>query len=110
LDYWVELAKLLERGKFNALFLADNFGSHDVYKDSHAPAIKAGAQWPLYDPFMVRNIFTFAIEFHHWLALTVLRLCLLWLLLLKVSASESLLVQHSSLPFCLQSGSQHWIT
>ena len=27
LDYWVELAKLLERGKFDALFLADVFSA-----------------------------------------------------------------------------------
>ncbi|CAG9953765.1 unnamed protein product [Clonostachys rosea f. rosea IK726] len=40
LPYWIELAKLLEKGKFNALFLADNFGSHDVYKGSYAPAIQ----------------------------------------------------------------------
>lgn len=55
LPYWINLAKLLERGKFNALFLADNFGSHDVFKGSHAPAIQAGTQWPLYDPFVVRR-------------------------------------------------------
>src|SRR6476660_6364331 len=30
LDYWVELAKLLERGKFDALFLADVLGVYDV--------------------------------------------------------------------------------
>ncbi|KAJ9144999.1 Xenobiotic compound family [Pleurostoma richardsiae] len=53
LPYWIELAKLLEKGKFNALFLADNFGSHDTYQGSHAPAIKAGTQWPLYDPFVI---------------------------------------------------------
>ncbi|KAI8716118.1 Bac-luciferase domain-containing protein [Fusarium sp. LHS14.1] len=53
LPYWIELAKLLERGKFNALFLADNYGSQDIYKGSHAPAIKAASQWPLYDPFSV---------------------------------------------------------
>ncbi|RSL43339.1 hypothetical protein CEP54_015132 [Fusarium duplospermum] len=53
LPYWIELAKLLERGKFNALFLADNYGSHDIYKASHAPAIRAASQWPLYDPFSV---------------------------------------------------------
>ncbi|KAH7267898.1 luciferase-like domain-containing protein [Fusarium solani] len=53
LPYWIELAKLLERGKFNALFLADNYGSHDIYKGSHAPAIRAASQWPLYDPFSV---------------------------------------------------------
>ena len=54
LDYWINLAKLLDRGKFNALFLADNFGSHDIYTGSHDPAIRAGTQWPMYDPFVVR--------------------------------------------------------
>ncbi|KAH0842604.1 hypothetical protein AYO21_08010 [Fonsecaea monophora] len=53
LDYWINLAKLLDRGKFNALFLADNFGSHDVFGGSHAPAIRAGTQWPMYDPFVI---------------------------------------------------------
>ncbi|KAF2788795.1 Nitrilotriacetate monooxygenase component A/pristinamycin IIA synthase subunit A [Melanomma pulvis-pyrius CBS 109.77] len=53
LDYWIHLAKLLDRNGFNALFLADNFGSHDVYTGSHAPAIRAGSQWPLYDPFVI---------------------------------------------------------
>lgn len=53
LDYWIHVAKVLESGKINGLFLADNFGSHDVYKGSHATAIKAGCQWPLYDPFVV---------------------------------------------------------
>ncbi|KAH8593808.1 luciferase-like domain-containing protein [Bisporella sp. PMI_857] len=53
LGYWIELAKLLERGKFNALFLADNFGTHDIYKGSHEPAIRSATQWPLYDPFVV---------------------------------------------------------
>ncbi|KAF4943518.1 hypothetical protein FSARC_14903 [Fusarium sarcochroum] len=53
LPYWINLAKLLERGKFNALFLADNFGSHDTFQGSHAPAIKSATQWPLYDPFVI---------------------------------------------------------
>jgi alkanesulfonate monooxygenase SsuD/methylene tetrahydromethanopterin reductase-like flavin-dependent oxidoreductase (luciferase family) len=30
LDYWVELAKLLERGKFDALFLADVLGVYEL--------------------------------------------------------------------------------
>ncbi|EXJ77437.1 hypothetical protein A1O3_09663 [Capronia epimyces CBS 606.96] len=53
LEYWIHVAKVLESGKINALFLADNFGSHDVYRGSHATAIKAGCQWPLYDPFVI---------------------------------------------------------
>jgi alkanesulfonate monooxygenase SsuD/methylene tetrahydromethanopterin reductase-like flavin-dependent oxidoreductase (luciferase family) len=73
LQYWTDLAKLLDKGKFNALFLgmykplhttyatlgpkhyllADNFGSHDTYQGSHDPAIRSGTQWPLYDPFVI---------------------------------------------------------
>jgi long-chain alkane monooxygenase len=30
LNHWVELARLLERGKFDALFLADVLGVYDV--------------------------------------------------------------------------------
>jgi alkanesulfonate monooxygenase SsuD/methylene tetrahydromethanopterin reductase-like flavin-dependent oxidoreductase (luciferase family) len=32
LTYWTELAQLLERGKFDGLFLADVLGPYDVYK------------------------------------------------------------------------------
>jgi hypothetical protein len=34
---------------------ADNYGSHDVFQGSHAPAIKSGTQWPMYDPFSVSD-------------------------------------------------------
>ncbi|HEX4616762.1 MAG TPA: hypothetical protein VH230_12700, partial [Stellaceae bacterium] len=34
LDYWVALARILERGKFDALFLADVLGIYDVYRGS----------------------------------------------------------------------------
>lgn len=55
LDYWINLAKLLERGKFNAIFLADVLGGYDVYNgpSNIAPAAKAGAQWPVLDPSFV---------------------------------------------------------
>lgn len=43
LDYWVELAKLLERGKFDAVFFADVLGIYDVYQKSKAPSIRDGA-------------------------------------------------------------------
>ena len=44
LDYWVELAKLLERGKFDALFLADVLGVYDVYRGSPDAAIANAVQ------------------------------------------------------------------
>ncbi|MFG1347839.1 LLM class flavin-dependent oxidoreductase [Xanthobacter autotrophicus DSM 431] len=53
LDYWVELAKILERGKFDALFIADGIGVHDVYGGSADAAIRSGAQFPKHDPLML---------------------------------------------------------
>lgn len=52
LEYWTDLATTLERGKFDALFLADVVGIYDVYKNSAAPSIADGAQVPVNDPFM----------------------------------------------------------
>src|SRR3984893_6633505 len=53
LDYWVELAKLLERGKFDALFLADVLGVYDVYRGSPHAAIANAVQVPVNDPLLL---------------------------------------------------------
>jgi FMN-dependent oxidoreductase (nitrilotriacetate monooxygenase family) len=53
LDYWVEIATLLEKGKFDALFLADVIGVYDIYQDSIAPSLRDGVQVPLIDPAYV---------------------------------------------------------
>lgn len=53
LDYWIDLAKLLERGKFDAVFFADVLGIYDVYKQSKHPSIRDGVQVPLNDPAFV---------------------------------------------------------
>jgi long-chain alkane monooxygenase len=53
LDYWIELAQLLERGKFDALFIADVLGVYDVYRDSAAPAFRSAAQVPVNDPLQL---------------------------------------------------------
>ncbi|KAH8881376.1 Nitrilotriacetate monooxygenase component A/pristinamycin IIA synthase subunit A [Thozetella sp. PMI_491] len=50
LEYWIELAKLLERGGINALFLADTYGGYDTYEDSLDNCIRRAAQWPMTDP------------------------------------------------------------
>lgn len=52
LEYWIELAKLLERGTFDAVFLADVVGVYDVYRDSAAPALRDAAQIPVGDPLL----------------------------------------------------------
>ncbi|MFT4266987.1 MAG: LLM class flavin-dependent oxidoreductase [Xenophilus sp.] len=50
LDYWVELARLLEQGLFDSLFIADSLALHDVYQGSAAAALRTAAQVPKYDP------------------------------------------------------------
>ncbi|KAI1471553.1 bacterial luciferase-like protein [Daldinia caldariorum] len=50
LDYWLDLAKLLDRGGFNALFLADTYGGYDTYEGSLDNCIRRAAQWPVTDP------------------------------------------------------------
>ncbi|KAI4601547.1 hypothetical protein KJ359_011677 [Pestalotiopsis sp. 9143b] len=53
LEYWIELAKLLESGGFNALFLADTYGGYDTYEQSLDNCIRRAAQWPMTDPTIV---------------------------------------------------------
>ncbi len=53
LDYWVQLARILERGKFDALFLADVLGIYDVYQGSPRTALEHAVQVPVNDPLMV---------------------------------------------------------
>lgn len=50
LRYWTSLAQLLERGRFDGLFLADVLGVYDVYGGSPDAALRNGAQTPVGDP------------------------------------------------------------
>ncbi|EFL22134.1 NtaA/SnaA/SoxA family monooxygenase [Streptomyces himastatinicus ATCC 53653] len=50
LSYWTDLARLLERGGFDSLFIADVLGVYDVYQGSRDAAVRQGAQIPLSDP------------------------------------------------------------
>jgi dimethyl-sulfide monooxygenase len=51
LEYWTELAQLLERGKFDSLFIADVVGVYDVYRDTVAASLTDAVQVPVNDPF-----------------------------------------------------------
>ena len=53
LGYWVDLARTLERGKFDAIFLADVLGIYDVYKGGPRTALEQAVQVPVNDPLMV---------------------------------------------------------
>jgi len=50
LDYWVDLARLLERGLFDGLFLADVLGAYDLYGGNADAALRDAVQIPLLDP------------------------------------------------------------
>jgi hypothetical protein len=56
LDYWINLARLLERGGINALFLADTYGGYDTYEGSLDNCIRRAAQWPMTDPTIVSDV------------------------------------------------------
>jgi FMN-dependent oxidoreductase (nitrilotriacetate monooxygenase family) len=53
LPIWLEMAKLLEQGLFDGLFLADVLGPYDVYGGNARAAVTTGAQLPVNDPLML---------------------------------------------------------
>ena len=53
IEYWQDLARLAERGKFDGIFLADIVGVYDVYRGGPAPSITDAVQIPVNDPVMV---------------------------------------------------------
>ena len=53
LDYWVDLAKTLEKGLFDGLFIADVLGTYDVYNADLTAALTHSAQIPVNDPLQL---------------------------------------------------------
>lgn len=62
LDYWVNLATLLESGGFDGLFIADVLGTYDVYAGNDEAAIRQGAQIPVNDPLLLVSAMAHATE------------------------------------------------
>ncbi len=52
LGYWVDLARLLDEGGFDLLFLADAVGQLDVYGGGADAALSHGVQTPVTDPLL----------------------------------------------------------
>ena len=52
LKYWADLAQVLERGRFDSIFIADIFGVYDVYRGNADAAFKNAVEFPLCDPFL----------------------------------------------------------
>lgn len=53
LDYWQDLARTLERGIFDGIFIADVIGYYDVYKGNNYHALHQAAQVPVNDPIQL---------------------------------------------------------
>jgi len=53
LDYWMGLARLLEEGLFDGLFLADVLGIYDMHGGNGDAAIRNAVQVPLLDPMLI---------------------------------------------------------
>ena len=53
LEYWTDLARLLERGLFDGLFIADIVGVYDVYQKSVDLTLKESIQLPVNDPLLL---------------------------------------------------------
>src|SRR5579863_8465520 len=53
LGYWISLAKTLERGRFDGIFLADVLGIYDVYGGSPDAALRHAVQVPVNDPLLL---------------------------------------------------------
>lgn len=50
ISYWTDLAKTLEGGLFDGLFIADITGSYDVYQNNLDLTLKESIQLPSHDP------------------------------------------------------------
>jgi long-chain alkane monooxygenase len=53
LSYWTDLGRLLERGFFDGIFVADVLGVYDVYNGSPDAALASAAHVPVNDPLLL---------------------------------------------------------
>ncbi|KAL2201867.1 alkanesulfonate monooxygenase [Sarocladium strictum] len=55
INYWVDFAKVLERGKFHGLFIADVLSHYGVYKGAGNidPSLASASQMPVADPSLI---------------------------------------------------------
>ncbi|WP_423924060.1 LLM class flavin-dependent oxidoreductase [Frigoribacterium sp. 2-23] len=62
LSYWTGLARLLEKGVFDGIFIADVLGSYDVYGGSNEATLRNGTQTPVGDPILLVSAMAAATE------------------------------------------------
>lgn len=69
LDLWVDLARELERGLFDAIFFADVTGLYGDFDGSYKKHVEAGLQIPSHDPAVILSALAYNTE-HLGLAIT----------------------------------------
>lgn len=69
LDHWVDLAKLLERGRFDVIFFADVAGLYGDYRGGYRRYLEAGLQVPSNDPSVLASALAYNTE-HLGIAIT----------------------------------------
>ena len=53
LEYWINIAKTLEKGLFDGIFLADVIGYYDVYQNGVDLTLREGIQLPVNNPWLL---------------------------------------------------------
>jgi long-chain alkane monooxygenase len=53
IEFWTELAQLLEHATFDAMFIADVIGAYDVFRGGPETSLVEGMQIPSNDPLMI---------------------------------------------------------
>ena len=53
LEFWVDVAKILDEGGFDAMFFADVLGLDGIYRGSSDVFIETGLQFPINDPLVL---------------------------------------------------------
>ena len=56
IKYWQDLARISEEGLFDAVFIADALGVHDVYRGNDIGALRTAMQVPVNDPLTIATI------------------------------------------------------
>jgi len=62
LDHWVDLARTLERGRFDTIFFADVVGLYAPYRGDERKYVEAGLQVPSNDPSVLASAIAYATE------------------------------------------------
>lgn len=52
-EYWRDLGRLMERGLFDAMFIADELAPYNTYGDTSDAVVKFAGQCPVHDPLSV---------------------------------------------------------